>query len=87
MSFTIILLRPLASVAPTGMAEFSQRFCLEGRGREGEGETKVPPTQLIPTAALCIEDNLWDLSILHRRAVVIPSRVTERKACFGSCCW
>lgn len=39
------------------------------------------------TAALCVEDDLWDLSILHRSAVVIPSRVAERKAGFGSCCW
>lgn len=36
--------------------------------------------------ALCVEDDLWDLSILHGGAVVVPSRVTEGEAGFGSCC-
>lgn len=36
MSFEIVLLRPLASVAPIGVVKLSQRFSLEGDGDENE---------------------------------------------------
>lgn len=81
MSFEMISLRPLASVAPIGVVKLSQRFSLGG-----DGEERVE-SRLGWAAALCVEDDLWDLSILHGGAVVVPSRVTERKAGFGSRCW
>lgn len=37
MSFEMILLRPLASVAPIGVVKLSQKFSLEGHGEENRG--------------------------------------------------
>lgn len=34
MSFEMVLLRPLASVAPIGVVKLSQKFSLEGHGEE-----------------------------------------------------
>lgn len=37
MSFEMVLLRPLASVAPIGVGKLSQEFSLEGHGEENRG--------------------------------------------------
>lgn len=80
VGFEMVLLRPLARAAPIGAVKLRQKLRSGGDGEE-PSESRAGSA-----AALCVEDDLWDLSVLHRGAVVIPGRVTEGEAGFGSRC-
>lgn len=58
----------------------------EDTGRAAGEEQCLVHHLTLPTAALCVEDDLWDLSILHRSAVVVAGSITESEAGLGACC-
>lgn len=37
-------------------------------------------------SGLGVEDDFWNLAVLHRRAIVVPGRIAEGEAGLGPCC-